>query len=228
MQEPRKWHRGEQLESIPFDPSAAPEQNATSVAEHVASRLSRGSELKGKDREREAKRGRTSKGHESEAGHEKGRSKEGRTHHRKDGSNRVSHAHADYESRREPSRRRRDAVEEGLSGRCDAHDRNRHEHSSGSHHKHERDHRSRHESWHGDHYSSREASDSRSQARKGQSSSKTEQLDFETLIPGYKEMSAGQRMKARTKLLLARNSKQVKIASSLSRKAYSEGHWNYP
>jgi len=206
---------------IPSDSSAAPEKDATSVAEHVASRLSRGSELKGKDRDRETKRRRTSKEHESEARHEKSPSKERRTHNTKNGSNRGSYAHADYDSRREPSRRRRDAVEESLSGRCDAHDRNRHEHASGSHHKHERDHQSRHKSWHGDHHRSREAIDSRSQARKGQSSSKTEQLDFEALIPGYKEMSAGQRMKARTKLLLARNAKQVKIASYYL-PAYSE------
>ena len=39
--------------------------------------------------------------------------------------------------------------------------------------------------------------------------SRPQQLDFEALIPGYRDMSEAQRMKARTKLLLAKTSAKV-------------------
>lgn len=203
-----------------------PSEDGREVANQVAKKLKKASEHGDRGREKDTSREFNHQDQDRNSRHPEGRSEERRTDKRnRDNdrdSSRRSHRHADHDSRsRDRERSRRD-----FSARED--ERRHHstrertslpsrEHGCRSREDRYEEHHSAQRSRHADadrHDRSRQHSRRDDQSCKQDSAAKPEQLNFRELISGYDQMSAGERMKARTKLLLERTDKTVVLLTS--------------
>ncbi len=213
----KEGHHGSETSKL-YERRGTTDGEGSSQAHQVAKKLRKESDQRRRDSEVGTKN--VSERHEKDSSHTRyrSRSRERRSERgdrdHDSGSSRRSHRHADHERTypdRERSKHDSSARYEEKRHRS-AHDRatsSTNQKASGSHHG---DHRLVRESGHAESgHRSRQQSNNKHQRKKQHKTGEPERLNFEALIPGYERMSAGEKLKARTKLLLARTSKNVMV-----------------